>query len=63
MKFTNAELTARMISDQKNGWPVSVKRRPFRPARRKAAQDRPADPAGRLLKRIVQRGKRSIYLR
>ena len=21
MKFTNAELTARMISDQKNGWP------------------------------------------
>ena len=21
MKFTNTELTARMISDQKNGWP------------------------------------------
>ena len=21
MKFTNAELTARMIFDQKNGWP------------------------------------------
>ena len=56
MKFTNAELTARMIFDQKNGWP-------FCPALRQAAQDRPTDPAGRLLKRIVQRGKRSIYLR
>lgn len=36
MKFTNAELTARMISDQKNGWP-------FCPRCGQAAQDRPTD--------------------
>lgn len=57
MKFTNAELTARMISDQKNGWP-------FCPRCGKLLKIDPQTQraAGRLLKRIVQRGKRSIYL-